>query len=101
MIKQDIFHEEIVVLNEAKDNLKNHGLTAPTLKMVLRELYETLNEYHRDLNKELKIGELSWEKHQELQVSARAAQRVERAFIKMFKDFRKNGIRTGLVENET
>lgn len=101
MIKQDIFHEEIVVLNEAKDNLKNHGLTAPTLNVVLRELYETLNEYHCDLIKELKSGELSWDKHQELQVSARAAQRLEKAFVNMFKDFRKNGIRTGLVENET
>ena len=49
MIEQDIFREEIVVLNEAKDNLKNHGLTAPTLNLVLRQFYETLNEYHRDL----------------------------------------------------
>ena len=101
MIEQDIFREEIVVLNEAKDNLKNHGLTAPTLNVVLRELYETLNEYHRDLHIEVESGDLTWEQYEKQQVSQRATQRLERAFIKMFKDFRKNGITTGLVKNET
>ena len=101
MIEQDIFREEIVVLNEAKDNLKNHGLTAPTLNLVLRQFYETLNEYHRDLRREVDGGDLTWEQYERQQVSQRATQRLERAFVNMFKDFRKNGITTGLIENET
>ena len=66
-----------------------------------RKFYETLNEYHRDLRREVDGGDLTWEQYERQQVSQRATQRLEKAFVNMFKDFRKNGIRTGLVENET
>jgi hypothetical protein len=97
-----------IVLEEAKSNLEKHGLTAPTLSILLGVFHNAQLAFLRELNKEVEDSEIDLDYYNKNYISIRASRHFEKAFIQMYKDFAEDGVFAGMkepklevVQNET